>query len=194
MKIIRVIFLISIILFLLCSCSLAGIRLNQLSNNDDFAIASNKMEIIIKAIETNDNALLKSVFSINALTEIDDIDANMNSLFDYINGNIDTWEQNSQIVDQTNSHGVKVRKARTWYTVNTNSNEYMFLLVDYTIDTENPDNVGLYMLEVLENKDRYEYDITGMNNPIAGIWLPSKNNTNKSISTRNDILTQPPQT
>lgn len=100
-----------------------------------------------------------------------------------IGGIIDSWEKPSgPSVSEENNYGHVIKEVSSYYFVNTNKQKYFFLLRDYPVDTDHPDNVGLYLLLVVKAED--EERIWDGNEKIiydgnkklshAGIYLPIK--------------------
>jgi len=85
-------------------------------------------------------------------------------------------------VSEENNYGHVIKEVSSYYFVNTNKQKYFFLLRDYPVDTDHPDNVGLYLLLVVKAED--EERIWDGNEKIiydgnkklshAGIYLPIK--------------------
>ena len=136
-------------LFLFSSCDKIGHR------NESGGIiigegqkADERMEQIISAIKANDKEALKSLFSKKALDEIDDLDGEVDSLFNFIQGDITSWERDGWASDESIEYGKKSLMIRFAINVNTDKDKYRFFIIDYSTDTINPDNEGVYMLEV----------------------------------------------
>jgi hypothetical protein len=139
----------------LCSCSLGGIRTKILNKDDDETKANERLEQVIEAIKNKDKDVLKSLFSQKALSEVDDFDSSVNDLLDFFQGDVESWKKSSgPTVFESNDHGHVKKEVSTYYYVNTDKQKYFFLLRDYPVDTDQPDNVGLYLLLVVKSEDR----------------------------------------
>ena len=165
-------FVTSVVLaFGLTSCSGIG-REFDLFRNDD-AIADEYCEEIIDALENQDTDELKSMFSTSALAEAENIDEGLVYVMDFFQGEttlIDGGCSTSESVD----HGEKTIELDCVYWVTTDKDEYFIFFVYDDVDTENPDNVGLYMLQIMKASEREEkYDWFGKQY-IAGIWQPDE--------------------
>ena len=170
------------ILFL-SSCSLGGSRTEMLNKDNDENIAKVRLEKVIEALENQDKDALKVMFSEKAMNEAEDFDSSMNYLFDFFQGKVDSWEKPSgPTVFESSDHGHKKKKVSSYYYVNTDKQKYFFLLDDYPVDTEHPDNVGLYLLLVVKAEDEkniYDGDKKILYDgnkdiPRAGIYIPIK--------------------
>jgi len=131
--------IILIVLMLLSSCRV-------FISNDLRADA--RMEQIISAIKGNDKVALKTLFSKKALDEAVDIDSEIDFLFDFIQGDIVSWERDGWASDGKIDHGKRFLMIRFRINIKTDKEEYRFFVMDYNMDTINPDNEGMYMLEV----------------------------------------------
>ncbi len=110
--------------------------------------ADERMEQIVSAIEDKDSETLKSFFSQVALAGAEDLDASIESLFAFVQGDIESWEYWTRTYRKKADYGKKSLKVRAEYTVKTDAEEYMFHFIDYIYDTYDPNNEGLYMLEI----------------------------------------------
>lgn len=149
------------ILFL-SSCSLENIRTEMLNRDSDDLKANARFEQVIEAIKNKDKGNLKTLFSPKALGEVDDFDGNMNDLLDFFEGEVESWKKSSgPTVFESNDHGHVKKEVSSYYYVNTDKQKYFFLLQDYPVDTDHPDNVGLYLLLIVKAEDREKnYDVS----------------------------------
>lgn len=150
-------FIISSILILcmllLSSCSGRG-RAEMLNRDNDEKTAEAVLEHVVEAIKNQDIDTLRAIFSKQAMDDADDFNGEVDHLFGFIQGKIDSWEKSDgPTVFESNNYGHKKKEVSSYYYVNTNKQKYFFLLRDYPVDTNHPDNVGLYMLLVVKAKD-----------------------------------------
>lgn len=180
-------FLISCILIFsllfLSSCSIGGSRTEMLNKDNDEKKAENVLTHVIDAIKNQDIDALNKIFSKQAVDDADDFDDGVDSLFRFVQGKIISFEKTSgPTVYESNDHGRKKKEVSSYYYVKTDSQKYFFLLKNYPVDTENPDNVGLYMLLVVKAEDKNDiYDgdkkiLYDGDKKIshAGIYIPIK--------------------
>jgi hypothetical protein len=170
-------------LLFLSSCSAGGSRTEMLNKDNDEKKAENVLTHVIDAIKNQDIDALKKIFSKQAVGDADDFDDEVDSLFRFIQGKINSFEKTSgPTVFESNDHGRKKKEVSSYYYVKTDSQKYFFLLKNYPVDTENPDNVGLYMLLVVKAEDKNDiYDgdkkiLYDGDKKIshAGIYIPIK--------------------
>ena len=110
--------------------------------------ADKRMEEIILAIKGNDKVTLSSLFSMNALNEANDFDNELNSLFNYIQGDIVLWERVSLATSERRQYGSRSLMIRFAIAISTDIDDYRLYVIDYNIDNIEQDNEGLYMLEI----------------------------------------------
>ena len=157
------------------SCKAGGLinqSLNELNSDDDGRIADDKLEKIIKAINGKDKETLKSMFSEQALNEAEDIDGRMDYLFDFINETVESWEKVVHgATTESIESGNRIKKSSSWYYMDTNKQKYLIFFLECTINTKCPENVGLYMLQVIRAEDKDEqFDGGGPVTRCAGIY------------------------
>ncbi|WBW98158.1 DUF5104 domain-containing protein [Oceanirhabdus sp. W0125-5] len=169
-KIIFLLFLSSAFVFSSCSFG-SGRRL--VSSEDKKADA--RIEQILEAIKAKDEGAIKALFSKQALVEIDDFDYGVDYLFDFFQGDVESWKRDKWSSDESIEKGKKSVMLRYWYTVSTNKEKYMFFVIDFTEDTINSNNAGLYTLRVIKAEDRDTQFTYWQDMNIAGIYKPKDN-------------------
>ncbi len=148
-KLIMILFAGVIVLLLFSSCGRIGrSSILEKINIPEEQKADERMTQIVSAIKADDKEALKSLFSRKAIDEADDFDDELDSLFDFIQGDISSWEGISWSSSEVRENGDKSLMLRPDYKVVTDVDEYSFFLIDYTVDTIDPNNEGIYMLEV----------------------------------------------
>lgn len=142
------------------------------SNNEEKADA--RLEEIIKAINDEDRESLKLIFSEHALTEAEDIDGRIDYLFNFVEGNIESWETIVHgATSEAINNGSKVKSSMSWYYADTPNQKYLIFFVEYIDDTGNPSNIGVYMLQVIKAEDKdTQFEGFGPNTRCAGIYMP----------------------
>lgn len=134
--------------------------------------ADTRIEQVLNALEIKDSKCLEELFSKQALSEIDNFDEQTRDLFDLFQGTVDSWEQTGFTSTEDIEGHKKMTKGISWYDVTTDENEFVFFMIDCFTDTQNPDNIGLYTLYVV-NKDDEDSKLTCWENmEIAGVYTP----------------------
>lgn len=160
-------FSLTLLILLLCSCSLkseienredigllGGPRTEMLNKEDDGKIAAARLEQILEAIKIQDKDAIKKMFSIQAQEEADDLDGGIDYLYTLIKGDVERWEKIGGSVDESINDGDTIKMIRYRFNVYTDKEEYLFSILEYTKDTENPQNIGLYCLKVINVNDK----------------------------------------
>ena len=139
------------------------------------------IEIIVKAINEDDKGAIQLLFSKNILDEVDNLDENIEIMFAFIQGTIESWEKlTGSGISDLRSEGHRKRTNNAYYYVNTAEHQYFFLLHNCSIDSLSPDNVGLQLLLVVRAEDENEiyngdnkilFDGT-IRIPRVGVYLP----------------------
>jgi len=141
--------------------------------DDSHKIADARLEQILDTISNKDKDSLKALFSKQALSEVDDFEGSMESLFDYIQGDIQSWKSTGAYTfpEEINADGTGNHKkeAESTYTFTTSEQEYRIAVYEYTIDTANPDNLGVYSICVISSEDDQYSEIVYWGNGEAGI-------------------------
>lgn len=156
---------------MMTSCSLGGGRIFVSS---EYKIADARLEQILSAIKDEDKEALKGLFSKQVLDEIKDFDNGTEYLFDFFQGNVKSYERDKWSSSESVEHGKKAIIIRSWYTVSTDKDNYLFFVIDYTEDTINPDNAGLYTLRVIKAEDRETEFGFWQDMAMPGIYKPKE--------------------
>jgi hypothetical protein len=176
----RIFILLTLVnVFLLSSCSSGGHRFIIFDDSEKKVDA--RMEDILDALKNGDKDALKEMFSKKALSDADDIEGQLDYLFNFFQGSVESWERTGFSSDESIDHGEKSTMLRSFFSVKTDKDEYKFFLIDYPIDTINPDNEGMYTLRVVEKFTQFTY-WTDME--IAGIYKPEDIESQPTPSTQ----------
>ena len=132
--------------------------------------ADARMEQIVSAIKDKDNEALKSLFSKKALDEADDFVDGADSLFNFIQGDIVSWDRDGFASNESIRGGKRSWMIRFGFTVKTNKDVYQFYVIDYNIDTISTDNQGVYMLELIDNYGKRKLE-SWQDRMRAGIYI-----------------------
>ena len=134
---------VNTLLFNACSGHTGGLFMQEDKRADA------RMEQIVSAIKDKDKEALKTLFSQKALNEASDFDDEIDYLFDLIQGDIVFWERDGWASSKSITHGKKTLMIRCSLDIETDKDTYSFFVIDYNIDTLNPDNQGVFMLELI---------------------------------------------
>jgi hypothetical protein len=161
---------LTVIVLLFSSCSLEGRGTMKGFISTDEYKAEGTLKTVIKAMENKDKDAIKAVFSKEALDMAADIDDNIESLFDFLQGKVESWDSDGgpEIYEELNN-GLKLKRSVLFSIVTTEEQEYFFFLLEYLADRDNPDNVGLYTLLVMNAEDAEEHFGYWQDNVFPGI-------------------------
>ena len=163
------VFVVSAFILTLCSCE--GGRVLVISEDKK---ADARIEQILPAIRDQDRKIIKALFSKQAVNESNDFDSGIDYLLSFFQGNVKSWERDKWSSGESIEHGKKSVMLRSWYTVETDIDKYMFFIIDYTEDTINTDNAGLYTLRVIKAEDKDTQFTYWQDMKLAGIYKPKE--------------------
>ena len=164
-----------IAIFFFTSCSLGGSRTAMLNKANDGKKADNWLEQIIEIINSKDKESLKGLFSEQALTEADHFDENIEYLYDFLNGEIKSWERAAgPVISENINRGYNKKVSQVVYFLFTESNKFQLYFLEYIIDTDYPENVGIFMLRVINSEDEDTPIEWGGDTHCAGIYRPDE--------------------
>lgn len=157
---------------LLSSCLLRGGGGRRIILDDSDMKADARLEQILEVLAKNDKDGLKAMFSKQALSEAKDFDGQADYLFDFFQGTVESWKRTGFTAPMEIKNGKKSVELISWYTVTTDKDIFCFFVIDYSVDTFNPDNVGLYTLSAIKEKDEETQFTYWQDMEIAGIYRP----------------------
>ena len=178
-KQIILIFLGLISILLLSSCRVIGDYTGLLNSDDkktgifvaEETFTDIRMEQILSAINDKDSDAIKLLFSKKAIKESNNIDDGIEYLFNYIKGNIDSWKKDGWDSSESIRFGKKTLMIRFSVIISTDEDEYDLFVADYSTDTINPDNEGVYMMQITRKADRNKQE-SWQKTLCAGIYRP----------------------
>ena len=113
------------------------------------------------------------MFSKQALSDATAFDENLRLLFDYVQGSVGSWNSTGAFDEngETNGDGTgnQKKEVQSAYVFTTSEQEYHVAIYEYTIDTANPDNVGVYSFCIISAKDYQDSKFAYWGNGKAGI-------------------------
>ena len=138
------------LVLVLTSCSL---RRNFLMK-DDSSVANDKFSELIDAIQTQDINTLKSLFSKNALKEVENIEESIQKLFDYFEGEMVSYNDwAGPGVKAEMEYGDYQEVYDATYDFETAQDKYRLWMEIITVDTTDADNVGIRSLYIIRFED-----------------------------------------
>ncbi|WP_024831823.1 DUF5104 domain-containing protein [Ruminiclostridium josui] len=142
---------------------------------DDEKYGEARFQNIIDALENKDKEGIKKMFSSNALKEAKDIDGGIEYLMKFYKGKL-VSKEGAYNASHSKGDGEKTITMKYFYMVTTDEDKFIVFFIDKVYDKKNPDNVGLYMLQIIKLSDREkEFDWGGDKTRCAGIYRPEDN-------------------
>jgi hypothetical protein len=127
-----------------------------------------RMEQIADAVNNQDEAALKALFSARAVEQATDIDERVEYFLSFFpNGGL-TWEQ-VRVSSSVDTVGGKTELLDARYEVSADGKDYWLVFKDFTANHIDPENVGLYALGVAPWS---EVSTTGPVEPLF-VWAGS---------------------
>lgn len=127
---------------------------------------------VIRYIEKEDYDGMKSLFSENTLSEIDDFEADMDYLIDFVDGEIIEWEIGSGHSLTQSTQGLKYLEIDNKYEIKTTKEHYVMYILNYETDDYDPENEGVYTIRIEKYEDmekvNFSYPV------IPGIYNPNR--------------------
>jgi len=133
--------------------------------------ADARIEQIISAVKNRDKNALKSLFSKKALEEATDLDKEIFYLFSFIQGDIKSWERDGWASSTAMEYGKKSWMIRFGFQIVSDVDEYDFFVIDYNTDTINPDNEGVYMIQLRKLSYEGSWGGSWQERMRAGIYI-----------------------
>lgn len=163
--------LLIFILLILSSCTGGETGLSRLHDTDG-QTADKRLEQLLTAIEGKDKLTIKSMFSKKALSEVDDFDETVNSLFVFFDGQVQEKGKSYPAVYEKKEAGIHTKKLLWWNYVQTDKFKYVFIFIEHIENTEDPDILGLYTLRVIKEEDEDTLFTSYDDVEIPGIFVP----------------------
>ena len=164
----------AVLLIMLCGCvntvhPMLNSRLKELDRQESRENVG--IQKIIDALNAKDREAVKAAFSSSALEETGDIEDGIDYLFALIPDEILDYAVNTHGENESIKHGHRTVVANANYTISTELGKYVFYLMEYTIDTDTPENIGIYALRACK-EDKEQFFTYWEDMQIAGIYVP----------------------
>lgn len=146
-----------LLMFVLITACTSNSRTELLNNSSYKKIANDKLEKMVMYIANKDTDSIKSLFSERVLNESTDFDDKLTELFEFVEGEVISWEASSgPTVFEARDSGKTTREVDSYYYVTTDVNKYFIIINDFQIDEVNASNQGINMFLVVLSDDRLE--------------------------------------
>ena len=196
--------LILLIAMFLSSCSLGGDILDKLKegqffqstdsdgnaiwgrySENDQETANARMDKVLAVIKNKDVNALKAMFSKKVIANTENLDQSIADLFDYFQGDFISYNDwGGPLAEETFDYGDKQKILCSSYDVVTSEQTYRFAIQDFTTDTADPDNVGIWSLYIIKMADDTD--------PQFGYWGDGKDTPGINIGIKNVLPEEAP--
>lgn len=149
--------LLSMLLFSSCSILGGNSRYRLLVSQEQ--MEAERTDQIISAIQNKDQKSLYDLFSPKAVADADALDEEIPAMFDYIQGEIVSWERESGTAEMSIQYGKRTQLLHYSIHIYTDQEAYSLSVFDYSVDTIYPENEGLYQIEIYKQS-------------YSGTWKP----------------------
>ncbi|WP_124068216.1 DUF5104 domain-containing protein [Clostridium sp. E02] len=130
------------------------------------------MEEVFEAIKNNSGDDVKAMFSKQALSDADDFDENLDALFRYIQGDVQSWETTGTYGGLAEKNkGKRKKQTESVYGLITSEQEYEIVIYEVTKDTAKPENVGVYSICIINKNEKQHPDFGYWGSGDAGIII-----------------------
>lgn len=166
-RFLNIFLLIVLIIFTLCSCGLNDDSMNLFEDKDN-KLADTCIKNLYTAIKNEDKDAVKNLFSNKACSDAVNIDDQIDELFEFINGELISWnKEESPIVEDHTESGKNSKHEMFWFSLKTSEDVYSVFLLYYPIENMNPDNKGIYSMLILRECD--ERNLEGSTNEWSAV-------------------------
>lgn len=155
----------------LCGCSpkkMIEIAVEDFTEPSDHEYADGRMQELLAAIEEEDKEAIESLFSATAKEDIEDLDAEMEDLFAFIQGECISVDRDMQYVSEVNARWSRVE---TGYTLETTEETYRIAMIEQKKDRQNPENVGTLSIRAVKEEDQGSKFNMWENSDSPGIFV-----------------------
>ena len=154
--------------YLLIACVLLSMMLTScgvllrgfLGEDRDGRLADKATNDLCRSIKDRDKAAVKKLFSEKACSKAENIDAQIEELFAFIDGEVVAWKRREldPMVKDDVEYGQLSKQEWFWVYLKTEKDVYAIYLSYYPIHELDPENEGIYSLLVVRaaDKDRLE--------------------------------------
>ena len=175
MKKVAVLLLTLVIGVMICACAKRG---DSMILDDDRTIANKKLAEVLTAVQKQDKDALTVLFSADSLKDAEMFDAQMDELFTYFEGELESYNDWGGPVVETAREGFQVHEAmESNYDVKTTKGSYRIAIRTITKDSWDANNVGIQSLYIIKLEDdplpQYAYWGDGEFTPGINIGIPN---------------------
>jgi hypothetical protein len=126
---------------------------NILEIKSDSEVREDYLEKILNGLDNQDKEEIKSLFSPNAINEVETLDEDIEKLLEFYKGKSIECKFSSGPSSAVRNQGIEIDEVNADYYVTTDMKEYVLRFTVYTVDTGDEDNCGLHMIYLISKED-----------------------------------------
>lgn len=128
--------------------------------DSDQKVSDEILEKTIDGINNKDEDAIKKLFSEYAIDNSESFDEDIHYLFDFIDGNVVSYDESSPAGSfESSNKDYKIKLISSYYYVSTATEKYFFLIDNYSKNTLESEKQGVKCLIVVKAEDRLKvYD------------------------------------
>ena len=166
-RFLNIFLLVILIIFTFCSCGLYDDGMNLFEDKDN-KLADACIDNLYNAIKDGDKEAVKDLFSNKAYSDANNIEASIDELLQFINGELLSWDrEESPIVEDCVESGKTTKHEMFWFSLKTSEENYSIFLSYYPVEEINPNNKGIYSMLIIKKCD--EDTLEGSTNEWSAI-------------------------
>lgn len=156
------IILLLISMLFLVSCQNDGSSQGTVILEDrDNQLADACIDTFYYAVQNKNTDGIKDVFSNRACADAGNMETQVNELFEFIKGDLITWDrEESPVVEDVSESGATTKHEMFWFSLRTSEDIYSVFFSYYPVDEIDPDNKGVYSMLILRECDEHRLEGT----------------------------------
>lgn len=129
------------------------------------------MQQIVDAVNLKDKDALCELFCSDALADAKDIEKNIDKLFEFIDGEVTSFDMDdSPVVFDNWEESGRSKKIVAWYYLTTDNGKYSVLIVDYPVNSIDESYEGLYTIGAT-TADSYSSATSTIESSEPGVYV-----------------------
>jgi hypothetical protein len=124
------------------------------------------------ALKSKNKEAVRKLCSKDMQNNSTDFDADIEKMFSFVKGDIQTWEEDKERKHETFSDDPHIKMENGGYYVYTNQEIYYFEMKDCIKNTVDPDKVGYQLILIVKKADKDKIIDGDIKNNSAGIIIP----------------------
>lgn len=114
---------------------------------------------LMAAINEENTEMVKAVFCQTVRDTTLDLDTQIDAMFEFLEGDITGYEHQAMHSNESREQDTHTQEIYWAYNLTTTKNEYCFSFKYCTDDTENPSNVGMHFINLIQAENVNSYGV-----------------------------------